>query len=45
MQVIKYENEFGLIISFQEFDKQFDVSFGGNLDLYWTIRSKKLQFR
>ena len=41
MQVIKHENKFGLIISFQEFEKQFDVSFGGNLDLYWTIRSKK----
>jgi len=40
MKVIKYENEFGLIISFQEFEKQFDVSFGGNLDLYWTIHSK-----
>ena len=40
MQVIKHENEFGLILSFQELDKQFDVSFGGNLDLYWTIRSK-----
>ena len=40
MQVIKHENEFGLIISFQELDKQFDVSFGGNLDLYWTIHSK-----
>lgn len=40
MQVIKHENEFGLIISFQELDKQFDVSFGGNLDLYWAIRSK-----
>ena len=39
MKVIKYENEFGLIISFQELDKQFDVSFGGNGDLYWTIRS------
>ena len=40
MQVIKYENEFGLIISFQELDKQFDVSFRGNGDLYWTIHSK-----
>ena len=40
MKVIKHENEFGLIISFQEFEKQFDVSFGGNLDLYWTIHSK-----
>ena len=40
MQVIKHENEFGLIISFQELDKQFDVSFGGNGDLYWTIHSK-----
>ena len=40
MQVIKHENKFGLIISFQEFEKQFDVSFGGNLDLYWTIHSK-----
>lgn len=40
MQIIKHENKFGLIISFQEFEKQFDVSFGGNLDLYWTIRSK-----
>jgi len=40
MKVIKHENKFGLIISFQEFEKQFDVSFGGNLDLYWTIRSK-----
>ena len=40
MKIIKHENEFGLIISFQELDKQFDVSFGGNGDLYWTIRSK-----
>lgn len=40
MQVIKYENEFGLIISFQELDKQFDASFSGNGDLYWTIHSK-----
>ena len=40
MQVIKHENEFGLIISFQELDKQFAVSFGGNGDLYWTIHSK-----
>ena len=40
MQVIKHENEFGLIISFQELDKQFDASFGGNGDLYWTIHSK-----
>ena len=41
MKIIKHENEFGLIISFQELDKQFEVSFGGNCDLYWTIRSKK----
>ena len=41
MKVIRHENEFGLIISFQELDKQFEVSFGGNCDLYWTIRSKK----
>ena len=40
MQVIKHENEFGLIISFQELDKQFDVSFDGNGDLYWKIHSK-----
>ena len=40
MQVIKHENEFGLIISFQELNKQFDASFGGNGDLYWTIHSK-----
>ena len=40
MKVIKHEDEFGLRVSFQELDKQFDVSFGGNLDLYWTIRSK-----
>lgn len=40
MQVIKYENEFGLIISFQELGKRLDISFGGNLDLYWTIYSK-----
>ena len=40
MKVIKYENEFGLIISFQELDKQLDISFGGNGDLYWTIHSK-----
>ena len=40
MKVVKYENEFGIIISFQELDKQFDVSFGGNGDLYWVIRSK-----
>ena len=25
MKVIKHENEFGLIISFKELDKQFDV--------------------
>ena len=40
MKVVKYENEFGLIISFQELDKQVVISFGGNCDLYWTIRSK-----
>ena len=40
MKVIKYENEFGLLISFQELDKQFNISFGGNGDLYWTIHSK-----
>lgn len=40
MKVIKNENEFGLIISFQELDKQLDISFGGNGDLYWTICSK-----
>jgi len=39
MKVIKHENEFGLIISFQEEDKQFDISYGGNFDLYWKIRS------
>lgn len=42
MKVIKHENEFGLIVSFQELDKQFDVSFGGNGDLYWTICSKNV---
>lgn len=42
MKVIKHENEFGLIISFQELDKQFEVSFGGNGDLYWTILSKNV---
>ena len=42
MKVIKHENEFGLIISFQELDKQFDVSFSGNGDLYWTIRSENI---
>ena len=41
MKVIKRKNEFGLIISFLESEKQFDISFGGNLDLYWTIHSKK----
>ena len=40
MKVIKRKDEFGTIISFQEFEKQFYISFGGNLDLYWTIRSK-----
>lgn len=40
MKVIKQESEFGLIISFQEQEKQFSISFGGNFDLYWTIRSK-----
>lgn len=42
MKVIKNENEFGLIISFQELDKQLDVSFSGNGDLYWTICSKNV---
>lgn len=42
MKVIKHENEFGLIISFQELDKQFDVSFSDNGDLYWTIRSENV---
>ena len=42
MKVIKHENEFGLIISFKELDKQFDVSFSGNGDLYWTIRSENV---
>ena len=42
MKVIKHENEFRLIISFQELDKQFDVSFSGNGDLYWTIRSENV---
>ena len=40
MKVVKYDNEFGLIISFQESDKRLDISFGGNGDLYWTIHSK-----
>lgn len=40
MKVVKYNNEFGFIISFQELDKQLDISFGGNCDLYWAIRSK-----
>ena len=39
MKVVKYENEHGLIISFQEPEKQLVISYGGNLDLYWTIRS------
>lgn len=42
MKVIKQENEFGLIISFKELDKQFDVSFSGNGDLYWTIYSENV---
>lgn len=42
MKVIKHENEFGLIISFKELDKQFDVSFSGNGDLYWTICSENV---
>ena len=42
MKVIKHENEFGLIISFKELDKQFDVSFSGNGDLYQTIRSENV---
>ena len=42
MKVIKQENEFGLIISFKELDKQFDVSFSGNGDLYWTICSENV---
>ena len=40
MKVVKYDHEFGLIVSFQELDKQFDVLFAGNCDLYWIIRSK-----
>ena len=31
MKVIKHENEFGLIISFQELDKQFDANTLANL--------------
>lgn len=42
MKVIKHENEFGLIIYFKELDKQFDVSFSGNGDLYWTICSENV---
>ena len=42
MKVIKHENEFGLTISFKELDKQFDVSFSGNGDLYWTICSENV---
>lgn len=42
MKVIKHENEFGLIISFKELDKQFDVSFSGNGDLYWTFCSENV---
>ena len=41
MKLIKLEDEFGTIISFQEYQKQFYISFGGNLDLYWSIRSKE----
>lgn len=41
MKVIKQENEFGTIISFQELDNIFEVSFCGNFDLYWTIHSKE----
>ena len=41
MKVVKQENEFGTIISFQELDNIFEVSFCGNFDLYWTIHSKE----
>lgn len=39
MKVIKRENEFGLIFTLETFPKRFTISFGGTLDLYWSINN------
>lgn len=40
MKVTKEENKFGYTISFDEEDKSIKFTFGGNLDLYWSIHDK-----
>ena len=40
MQVIKQDSEFGIDIFFKEENKYLAITYGGNLDLYWTIHSK-----
>lgn len=41
MKLTKQETEFGIDVLLKEENKAFEISFGGNLDLYWKIRSKE----
>lgn len=41
MQVVKQQKDFGLGIFLLDGDKNFSITFGGNGDLYWSIRSKE----
>ena len=41
MKLTKQETEFGLDIILEEDNKKFMISFAGNLDLYWIIRSEE----
>lgn len=37
MKIIKEENDFGTIIFLNDKDRYLKISFGGNLDLYWSF--------
>ena len=41
MKVSKKENEFGMQIFLEEDNSYLTIFYGGNLDLYWSIHSKK----
>ena len=41
MKLTKQDTEFGLNITLEENNKQFIISFLGNLDLYWIIKTKE----
>ena len=42
MKITKEENEFGLSFLFEDRENYLSIFFGGNGDLYWSIKGKKI---